>query len=106
MSSTAIAQSSMGEKEAGMKEIREPVFAGEWYPGQSDILSRDIRQYLQNVKEGRLEGEVIALVSPHAGYMFSGQVAAHVYKLIEGKSFDAIVAIGPSHRFPFKGASL
>ena len=70
MSSTAIAQSSMGEKEAGMKGIREPVFAGEWYPGQSDILSRDISQYLQNVKEGRLEGEVIALVSPHAGYMF------------------------------------
>ena len=106
MSSLAVAQSSKGEKEAGMKEIREPVFAGEWYPGQSDILSRDIRQYLQNVKEGKSEGEVVALVSPHAGYMFSGQVAAHAYQFIAGKSFDSVIVIGPSHRFPFKGASL
>jgi AmmeMemoRadiSam system protein B len=104
--SIAMAQISRGGKEMGMKEIREPVLAGEWYPGQSEILSRDIRQYLENVKKEKIEGEIIALVSPHAGYMYSGQVAAYAYKLIEGKSFDTIVVIGPSHRFPFKGASL
>ena len=40
---------------------------------------------------------MVALVSPHAGYIYSGQVAAHAYKLIEGKSFDAVVVVAPSH---------
>ena len=104
--SIAMAQISRGGKEMGMKEIREPVLAGEWYPGQSEILSRDIRQYLENVKKERIDGEIIALISPHAGYMYSGQVAAYAYQLIEMKSFDTVVVIGPSHWFPFKGASL
>jgi len=39
----------------------------------------------------KVEGEIVALVSPHAGYAYSGQVAASAYKLIEGKSFDTVV---------------
>ncbi|HMK51705.1 MAG TPA: AmmeMemoRadiSam system protein B, partial [Thermodesulfobacteriota bacterium] len=45
-------------------------------------------------------------ISPHAGYMYSGQVAAYAYKLLEGTAFDSVVVLGPSHRYPFKGASL
>ena len=105
LGSPSMAQISSG-KEAGMKEIREPVLAGEWYPGQSEILSQDIKQYLENAKKEKIEGEIIALVSPHAAYPYSGQVAAFAYKLIEGKPFDTVVVVGPSHRFPFKGASL
>jgi len=89
-----------------MKEIREPALAGSWYPGDPEILSRDVKRYLENAKKEKVDGEIVALVSPHAGYMYSGQVAAYAYKLIEGKSFDTVVVVGPSHRFPFKGASL
>jgi MEMO1 family protein len=102
----AIAQISRGQKETAMKEIREPAVAGSFYPDKPEILSRDVKRYLENVKKEKVEGEVIALVSPHAGYMYSGQVAAHAYKLIEGKVFDSVVVIAPSHRFSFKGASL
>jgi len=102
----AMAQISKGGKEMGMKEIREPALAGSWYPGDPEILSRDVKRYLENAKKEKVDGEIVALVSPHAGYMYSGQVAAHAYKLIEGKSFDTVVVVGPSHRFPFKGASL
>jgi AmmeMemoRadiSam system protein B/AmmeMemoRadiSam system protein A len=80
--------------------------AGSWYPGNPEILSRDVKRYLENVKKEKVEGQIIALVSPHAGYVYSGQVAAYAYKLVEGMAFDSVIVVGPSHRFPFKGASL
>jgi len=89
-----------------MKEIREPAVAGMFYPDKPDILSRDIKQYLENAKKEKIEGEIVALLSPHAGYMYSGQVAAYAYKLIEGKDLDSVVMIAPSHQALFKGASL
>jgi hypothetical protein len=104
--SIAMAQISKGGKEMGMKEIREPAVAGAFYPDKPEILSRDVKKYLENSKKEKIEGDIVALISPHAGYMYSGQVAAYAYKLIEGKSFDTVVVVGPSHRVLFKGASL
>ena len=89
-----------------MKEIREPAVAGMFYPDKPDILSRDVKRYLKNAKKEKIEGEIVALLSPHAGYMYSGQVAAYAYKLIEGKDLDSVVMIAPSHQALFKGASL
>ena len=89
-----------------MKEVREPVFAGSWYPGNPEVLSRDIQRYLGDAKKEKVEGEVVALVSPHAGYMYSGRVAAYAYQLLEGKHFDSVVVVAPSHQALFKGASL
>jgi len=106
MSSGAAAQIFRGEKEMGMKEIREPAVAGAFYPDKPEILSRDIKRYLENTKEEKVEGDIVALISPHAGYMYSGQVAAYAYKLIEGIAFDSVVVIAPSHRALFKGASI
>jgi AmmeMemoRadiSam system protein B/AmmeMemoRadiSam system protein A len=102
----ATAQISKEGKELGMKEIREPAVSGMFYPEKPDILSRDVKRYLENAKKEKVEGEIVALLSPHAGYMYSGQVAAYAYKLIEGKTFNAVVVVGPSHRALFKGASL
>ncbi|MGZ3559517.1 MAG: AmmeMemoRadiSam system protein B [Thermodesulfobacteriota bacterium] len=89
-----------------MKEIREPAVAGAFYPDKPEILQRDLSKYLENAKKEKVEGEIVALVSPHAGYMYSGQVAAYAYKLIEGKSFESVVVVAPSHYALFKGASL
>ena len=73
----ATAQISKGGKEMGMKEIREPAVAGAFYPDKPEVLSRDVKKYLENAKKEKIEGEIVALVSPHAGYMYSGQVAAY-----------------------------
>ena len=100
--SVAVAQITRG-KEMG---IREPALAGSWYPGDPETLSRDVKRYLENAKKEKVGGEIVALVSPHAGYMYSGQVAAYAYKLVEGMVFDSVVVVGPSHRYSFKGASL
>jgi hypothetical protein len=102
----AMAQISRGVKEMGMKEIREPSVAGAFYPDKPEVLSRDVKRYLENAKKEKSEGEIVALVSPHAGYMYSGQVAAHAYKCVEGRTFDSVVVVAPSHRALFKGASL
>jgi hypothetical protein len=56
MGTPLFAQISRGGKETTMKEIREPIFAGSWYPGEPEILSRDVRRYLENAKKERLEG--------------------------------------------------
>ncbi len=104
--SKAMAQVTKGGTEIGMKEIREPALAGSWYPGNPEILSRDVKRYLENAKKEKVEGQIVALVSPHAGYTYSGQVAAYAYRLVEGMTFDSVIVVGPSHRFAFKGASL
>ncbi|MGQ9647000.1 MAG: AmmeMemoRadiSam system protein B [Thermodesulfobacteriota bacterium] len=102
--SVPMAQTSKGGMR--MKEIREPAVAGMFYPDKPDVLSREVKQYLEKAQKEKLEGEIVALVSPHAGYMYSGQVAAYAYKQIEGKSFETVVVVAPSHRALFKGASL
>nr|MBP7586263.1 AmmeMemoRadiSam system protein B [Spirochaetota bacterium] len=55
---------------------REPVVAGSFYPSNPDRLSRDIDQYLSDARGDRLDGNIFAVISPHAGYIYSGPVAA------------------------------
>ena len=88
------------------QSVRPPAVAGAFYTADPDDLTAQIRGFLDTVSSKPLPGPIVALISPHAGYVYSGQVAAHGYKLLEGKSFDTVVVIAPSHRIPFKGASV
>ena len=92
--------------EIAMNALRKSVIAGSWYPGAPSILRRDIENYFDLVPDLELEGEVVGLIAPHAGYTYSGQVAANVYKLIRGKKYDAVIVVGPSHRVAFHGVSI
>jgi AmmeMemoRadiSam system protein B/AmmeMemoRadiSam system protein A len=87
-------------------KIRKPVVAGMFYPSDPHKLRQLVHGYIGNVGKGHINGEIAALISPHAGYMYSGQVAAHAYKLVEGMHFDDVVVIAPSHRVDFLGASI
>src|SRR5512137_469029 len=106
LGSASMAQMSKGGKEMGAKEIREPAVAGTWYSDNPAVLSKEIRRYVGDAKRESIGGKVVALVAPHAGYRYSGLVAAHAYKLIEGESFETVVIVAPSHQALFKGASL
>ena len=86
--------------------IRKPIVAGMFYPSDSHELQDMIQGYMGNVGKTSIDGSVVALISPHAGYMYSGQVAAHAYKLVKGMTFDDVIVIGPSHRVDFLGASI
>jgi AmmeMemoRadiSam system protein B/AmmeMemoRadiSam system protein A len=87
------------------KEYRASHHAGTWYPGTEDELSQMIKTYLKAART-KVQGDVVGLVSPHAGYIYSGPVAAFAYKQVEGKEFDDVIVIGPSHRHGFYGASV
>jgi AmmeMemoRadiSam system protein B/AmmeMemoRadiSam system protein A len=88
------------------RDIRKAELAGTWYPGNPERLKADILRFLGQVPREKVEGKLVALVSPHAGIVYSGQVAAFGYKLIEGETFDSVIVIGPSHRSRFRGVSV
>jgi len=87
----------MREVEAG--GIRQSVIAGDWYPGQPDVLRRTLKGYLADAEKVELEGELKALISPHAGYAYSGPTAAYAYKQLEnGHAFDTVAVLSPLHQ--------
>jgi AmmeMemoRadiSam system protein B/AmmeMemoRadiSam system protein A len=86
---------------------RKPIVAELFYEKDTDKLDKQIDRYLQNVKQKALpSGEILALIAPHAGYVYSGQVAAHAYRLVQAKDYKTVVIIGPSHRYGFEGCSI
>ncbi|MBP7058656.1 AmmeMemoRadiSam system protein B [Candidatus Gracilibacteria bacterium] len=89
-----------------MEKLRKSVIAGSWYPVNPSTLRNDINRYLQNVPDRAIKGDIIGLIVPHAGYIYSGQVAAHAYKLVFGKKYDTVILVGPSHRVAFHGVSI
>ena len=84
---------------------RAAAVAGSWYPGQPARLAAEIREYLTRVPEA-VTGDIVALVSPHAGLTYSGPVAAHAYRQLEGRAYDVIVLVGPSHHVGFEGVAI
>ncbi len=86
--------------------IRKSVIAGTWYPDKPKVLQADIDNFFQQVPEEKIAGEIVGLVVPHAGYLYSGQVAAYAYQAVRGQVFEAVIVIGPSHRVPFPGVSV
>jgi AmmeMemoRadiSam system protein B len=89
-----------------MNALRKSVIAGSWYPGAPSILRRDIENYFNSAPYLELEGDVVGLIAPHAGYIYSGQIAANAYNLIRGNKYDVVIVVGPSHRIAFHGVSI
>jgi AmmeMemoRadiSam system protein B len=89
-----------------MTFVREPAVAGSFYPASPKALRSDIERYLREAGDPSVEGHVLGIVSPHAGYMYSGQVAAYGYKELTGKVYETVVVVAPSHRARFEGAAV
>jgi AmmeMemoRadiSam system protein B len=83
-----------------MTTVRHSVIAGTWYPGTKANLQRAVKEYLSHAELTELDGEVVALISPHAGYIYSGQVAAYAYKQVETATYDEVAVVSPVHRMP------
>ena len=91
------------------KKIRLPHFADKdgFYTNDPVALTKQIARFYSTAKRHDLPQEgIAALICPHAGYVYSGAVAAEAYKQLEGLSFDTVVVISPSHRAFFRGASV
>ncbi len=89
-----------------MSNVREPSVSGMFYPDNHGILRRDIGLYLEEADVEPFAEEAYGVVSPHAGYVYSGQVAAYAYKAVSRQRCDTVIVIAPSHRSYFEGVAL
>ncbi|MHB1377682.1 MAG: AmmeMemoRadiSam system protein B [Candidatus Humimicrobiaceae bacterium] len=87
------------------EKIRDSIVAGSFYPDDPYVLGMQIEDYLNNAKLLDINN-IKALICPHAGYIYSGQVAAYSFKQIINKKFDSIIIISPSHSESFDFVSV
>jgi MEMO1 family protein len=87
--------------------IREPAVAGTFYPEDPGELISTVDRLLSHTN-GKLEPdrELRALISPHAGYAYSGRVAAEAYACLKGRGFSTVVLVGPDHYIGFEGVAV
>jgi len=102
--STACAVGQEGDE--ALKD-RMPVVAGQFYPAEKKALNRQLASYFESQPPVNAHDSIAALVAPHAGYRFSGRVAAEAYHQLDpGRRFKNIFILAPSHSVQFEGASL
>lgn len=79
--------------DTSQSNIRHSALAGSWYEADPARLRSVIEQYMRHAKATQGLGTVVGLVSPHAGHVYSGPVAAYAYRQVEGKHYDTVVVI-------------
>ena len=87
-------------------EIRPPAVAGAFYPGDSLELSRMVSWMIVHSKLSYPRVKPTGLISPHAGYIYSGRVAAAGYKQLKGYKYSTVVVIAPSHHEYFEHSAV
>lgn len=101
-----LAQSGKGSSPPGPKTILPAQCAGRWYPGSKAELKKVVDKYLSAAKKVELPGRLVALIAPHAGFVYSGPTAGHAYRQLEGREYDTVVVVGFAHGFSFEGAAV
>ena len=87
-------------------KIRKASQAGRFYSGDSDTLIDEIQKYLTRAEKSLNFDQPTALISPHAGYRFSGQTAAHAYKQLQNTNINRVFILAPSHHAFYQGATI
>lgn len=90
----------------GGTSVRKPAVAGSFYPSPSDILKQKVNQFLEQAEIPEISGYIKAAIVPHAGYDYSGWVAAYVYQAIRQLESPTIILIGPSHQYYLQGIAI
>jgi hypothetical protein len=80
-----------------MPSIKQAALAGQWYPGNPRALQTEIRSYLNQAKVPETSDEILAVLSPHAGYTFSGPVAGYSYRALQGRGIDTAIILAVCH---------
>jgi len=87
--------------------IREETVAGLFYPGEEDELRRGVKLLLETNIPRKHYNNVVGIISPHAGYIYSGRSAAYAYNVLKNDvQFETVIIISPSHREYFQGVSI
>ena len=86
--------------------FRRAAVAGTFYPADKGSLREEVAAYMREATVPSVTGRPIALISPHAGYAYSGKIAAHGYSLLREVDIEVAVITAPSHRVPFSGSTI
>ncbi len=101
---TAALTGDLETKGTEMEEtVRRPAVAGQFYQADPSALRSEVEGFIAGASPERIKGDIVALISPHAGYIYSGPVAAWGYSLLKKGQFETVIVISPSHveYFPF-----
>lgn len=82
---------------ANLQKVRQAGVAGSFYPADPKALSEMIDGMLAKASPPPISEHILAVVAPHAGYQYSGPVAAYTYAALKGRKFSRVVVIAPSH---------
>jgi AmmeMemoRadiSam system protein B/AmmeMemoRadiSam system protein A len=90
----------------GGPKIKQPNVSGQFYDANPKRLSADIDKFLSNASIEPSDKDIDILISPHAGYVYSGGVAAYGFKAASQKKYKTILILAPSHHVGFEGVSV
>ena len=79
--------------------IRPSPIAGRWYENNPEKLASEIDAFLDNAHLPELLGDVIGVIAPHAGYMYSGAVAGYAFAAVRAREFDLVAVLSPFHAY-------
>lgn len=86
-------------------DVRPSSIAGQWYPGDPRRLAESVDRYIQAAQLPELDGEVVAVMTPHAGHRYSGPVAGYAFAALRGLQPELVVVVAPMH-YPYAPAIL
>jgi len=83
------------------QDVRPSPIAGRWYTDDPELLAQEVDAYIEEakLKDEDIDGIVIGIVAPHAGYRYSGRTAGYAYRAVQGKPRDLAVVLSPFHHF-------
>jgi MEMO1 family protein len=86
------------KQETKKMEIRHSSLDSQWYAASSPAELRAlVERFMSQAKDVPVPGTIIGIVSPHAGYRYSGPVAGYSYRKVQGKHYDTVVVVAPNH---------
>jgi AmmeMemoRadiSam system protein B len=83
---------------ATIAPVRPSALAGTWYEGNPKALARAVDQYLDRAENPELPGDVVAIIAPHAGHIYSGPVAGYAFAAVRGATPDLVAVLSPMHQ--------
>ncbi len=86
-------------------DVRPSPIAGQWYPGDRRQLAASVDEYMEAANPPAPQGEIVAVMVPHAGHLYSGPVAGFAFALLRGMTPDLVVVVSPMH-YPYYEALL
>lgn len=80
-----------------MVDVRPSPIAGRWYEGNPKALAQSVDEFLSEAKLPNLDGEVVGVIAPHAGHVYSGAVAGYAFAALRSRTVDLVAVISPMH---------